>query len=130
MIILDKENPKYIENDFFTEKELIYQLNNNPFAKYILYQKESKIVGYIYYSEIYDKLEINQIEVLPIYRKQNIGTTMLNYLINLNKDITLEVKESNYPALLLYEKVGFKKLAIRKKYYGNEEGILMGILKS
>ena len=50
----------------------------------------------------------------------------MDYLINkVNKDITLEVKEDNVPALKLYEKYGFKKVAIRKGYYNGIDGILM-----
>ena len=39
--------------------------------------------------------------------------------------ITLEVKKSNISAIKLYEKCNFKSVSIRKKYYGNEDGILM-----
>ena len=55
---------------------------------------------------------------------------MLEYLlINISKDITLEVRESNYPAINLYKKFGFTKLAIRKNYYKNEDALLMGTKK-
>lgn len=33
--------------------------------------------------------------------------------------ITLEVNESNLPAIELYKKLGFKTLGKRKKYYNN-----------
>ena len=33
--------------------------------------------------------------------------------------ITLEVRESNVPALKLYEKLGFKAAGKRKKYYSD-----------
>jgi len=46
-------------------------------------------------------------------------------LIKKMKDITLEVKENNYPALALYKKFQFKQVAIRKGYYEGTDGILM-----
>ena len=41
------------------------------------------------------------------------------------KDISLEVRENNIPAISLYEKNGFEKKAIRKGYYKGIDGILM-----
>ena len=119
-----------INSILISEEQIINNLKNNPFGAYLLYQKDQKIVGYLYYSKIYDRIEVNEIEVLEIYRRQNIASSMLDYLlINISKDITLEVRESNYPAINLYKKFGFTKLAIRKNYYKNEDALLMGTKK-
>ena len=42
-----------------------------------------------------------------------------------DKNITLEVKIDNYPAIKVYEDNGFKMVAIRKGYYNGIDGILM-----
>ena len=42
-----------------------------------------------------------------------------------NKPSTLEVKINNYIAINLYQKYGYKKVAIRKGYYNGVDGILM-----
>ena len=39
--------------------------------------------------------------------------------------IMLEVRESNISAIKLYEKNGFIEINRRKKYYGNEDAIIM-----
>ena len=39
--------------------------------------------------------------------------------------ITLEVAVNNEPAISLYKKFGFREVALRKFYYGDEDGILM-----
>ena len=119
-----------INSILISEEQIANNLKNNPFGAYLLYQKDKKIVGYLYYSKIYDRIEVNEIEVLEIYRRQNIASSMLEYLlINISKDVTLEVRESNYPAINLYKKFGFTKLAIRKNYYKNEDALLMGTKK-
>lgn len=119
-----------INSILISKDQIINDLKNNPFGAYLLYQKDKKIVGYLYYSKIYDRIEVNEIEVLKIYRRQNIASSMLDYLLsNISKDITLEVRESNYPAINLYKKFGFTKLAIRKNYYKNEDALLMGTKK-
>lgn len=131
ILVTPKNLTKVNINSILISKEQIANnLKNNPFGAYLLYQKDKKIVGYLYYSKIYDRIEVNEIEVLKIYRRQNIASSMLEYLlINISKDITLEVRESNYPAINLYKKFGFTKLAIRKNYYKNEDALLMGTKK-
>lgn len=131
ILVTPKNLTKVNINSILISKEQIANnLKNNPFGAYLLYQKDQKIVGYLYYSKIYDRIEVNEIEVLEIYRRQNIASSMLEYLlINISKDITLEVRESNYPAINLYKKFGFTKLAIRKNYYKNEDALLMGTKK-
>ena len=37
----------------------------------------------------------------------------------------ITVNEQNKPAIHLYEKLGFEKLGVRKKYYNNNNGIIM-----
>lgn len=102
-------------------------LKNNIFLKGLVYTDEI-IKGVLIYNLIYDRIEIEYIIVHPNYRKQGIATKLLNNLIYNNKNIsniTLEVRNSNIPAIKLYENNGFEKVAIRKNYYGSEDGILM-----
>jgi ribosomal protein S18 acetylase RimI-like enzyme len=42
-----------------------------------------------------------------------------------DKNITLEVKEDNTPALKLYKKFDFEEKAVRKGYYNGVDGLLM-----
>ena len=99
---------------------------NNDFMHIITY-KDSIIKGVLVYSLIYDRVEIDYIIVDEKYRNHGIATKLLNYVIENNNisNITLEVRESNVIAINFYEKNGFKKAAIRKNYYKNEDAILM-----
>ena len=104
---------------------MLNDINNNPFGRVLVYIKDNIVLGYLYYSDIYDRIEINQIEVDEKFRCLGIASSLLKELIKLEKDITLEVRENNVPAIKLYEKFGFKKVAIRNKYYGNIDAVLM-----
>ena len=99
---------------------------NNDFMHIITY-KDSIIKGVLVYSLIYDRVEIDYIIVDEKYRNHGIATKLLNYVIENNNisNITLEVRESNVIAINFYEKNGFKKAALRKNYYKNEDAILM-----
>ena len=123
---ITKDNINDLEYDnFLEEQELKESLNNNPFGKYLIY-KEKEILGYIYYSDIYERVEINNFLVKEIHRNCGIGNTLLKFLTEtVDKTISLEVRIDNYNAIHLYEKYGFKKQAIRKNYYDGIDGILM-----
>ena len=123
---LDINNIDKITNSFINKEYLINEFNNNPYAKCIMYEEDNNILGYLYYSDIYDRIEINQIEVLESQRGKGIGSKLLKYLVDNNtKSITLEVKETNDIAIKLYKKYGFKEVAKREKYYQGIDGILM-----
>ncbi|MGZ7144902.1 GNAT family N-acetyltransferase, partial [Streptococcus pyogenes] len=52
---------------------------------------------------------------------------LMNTLSGRSEPVFLEVRESNKAARGLYEKFGFKKVGLRKKYYQNpvEDAVLM-----
>ncbi len=84
--------------------------------------------GYLYAQNLIDHVDLLSIVVDYKYRKNNIGTNLMNYLINnycYHKDIFLEVAIDNIPAISLYTKLGFKVVNIRKNYYNNKDAFLM-----
>ena len=115
-----------IDNSFINKDYLENELNNNPYAKVLLLKEDNKVIGYIYYSDIYERVEINQFEIDENYRNKGNGNLLLQAMINkVHKDITLEVREDNTFAIKVYEKNGFIKTATRKGYYNGVDGILM-----
>ncbi len=116
--------------DNFTYKLTRNEFSTNPYLKIFTYVEKDKIIGFLLYSLIYDRIEIEQFEVTTKERRKGIGNKLLNYLIekyqdNNIKNITLEVKEDNIAAINLYKKYGFKKVSTREKYYDGINGILM-----
>lgn len=69
-----------------------------------------------------DECELYRIAILPQYRGRGHANSLMTYLVNVCKErkiknIFLEVRCSNTPAIKLYEGFGFEIAAIRKKYY-------------
>ena len=125
IIEITKNNINKYSNELLNDEELINNLDNNPYGNYIAYIDDT-LIGYIYYSKIYDRLEINNILVDESRRREGIASKLFDYLLEKeNLPITLEVDETNNKAINLYKKIGFKEVSIRKNYYGNHDGILM-----
>lgn len=120
-------------DDFWNENILKSELQN-PFSIYIMAKLESKIVGFAGMIDTIDQMEITNIVVKKDYRKNGIGNILLNRLISLAKEnkkseIILEVNENNISAIKLYEKNGFKKCGLRKRYYNNTDNAIIMNLK-
>lgn len=125
-MIYELTNIDELDNSFISKEYIMDELNNNPYAKVLIIKDNNTIIGYLYYSDIYERVEINQIEIDFFHRNCGYGKKLMDYLINtIDKDITLEVNEKNIYAIKLYESVNFKKVAIRKNYYNGVDGILM-----
>ncbi len=127
---LDINKISELESSFnYVLKDVNNNLLNNPFSHYLLFIEEDKILGYLNYYLMYDRIEIANFNVLDEYQNKHIGTKIIEYLIkeysNKVDNITLEVKEDNSKAIYIYEKMGFVKKAIRNGYYDGVDGLLL-----
>lgn len=107
---------------------------NNPSCLYLAAVDGDTLVGYIGVQTVLDEGYINNVAVRPEYRRKGIAAALISLLINEARAIglafmTLEVRESNAPAIALYEKLGFTTVGRRKNYYEKprEDAILMTI---
>ncbi len=135
IIELTKNNKEIIEDLENKFKEIfkvgvLDDFKNNPYTKYLVYLIDNKVVGFLNYYLIYDRIEIVNFNVLDEFQNKHIGSSLIERLINLSKEnnllnITLEVKENNEKAIYLYLKYGFKKVSIRKNYYNGVNALLM-----
>ncbi|MBI2773719.1 MAG: ribosomal protein S18-alanine N-acetyltransferase [Chloroflexi bacterium] len=79
-----------------------------------------------------DEAHITTFAVLPEHRRKRIGERMLQRLFEVaevmgGQWLTLEVRVSNLPAQRLYEKYGFRRAGVRRRYYSdnNEDALIM-----
>ena len=115
IIELKKNELNIINNTFISKKYVENEFNANPFSRFFILKMNKEIIGYIYYSDIYERAEINQFEINFIHRNCGYGNILLKETIKiLKKDISLEVNKENQIAIKLYEKNSFKVKAIRK----------------
>ena len=105
--------------DIFNEYQENYSFVDSDFLKIYSYVTNDKVVAFLLFNVMYEKCEIVDIFVLKEYRNKGITN---DYTVD---NITLEVSMLNKNAINLYEKLGFKKIAVRKNYYKDSDGILM-----
>ena len=122
--ILDIER-KCFSNPWSADS-FISEINNEIGSNWV-YMIDSKLVGYLFGWYIKDEFHINNIAVHEDFRRLGIAEKMIGDIILkfILKNIFLEVSKLNSRAILLYEKIGFKKNGVRKKYYNdNSDAIL------
>lgn len=103
---------------------------HNPFARILLYEDDNCVKGYLLYSIMYERMEVEQLYVHPNYRRRGIASALLDHLIktahqNQIQNISLEVRQSNNAAIALYQKFLFIQVGVRSHYYQGEDAILM-----
>lgn len=115
-----------IKNNFVEKYDVINNLKKDYFHIYV-YVVEKEIAGFLQIENHYEITDVINIAVDQKYQNKGIGTSLINHLISNTaaEKIMLEVNENNVPAIRLYKKVGFKEIHRRKKYYENDDAIIM-----
>lgn len=93
-----------------------------PTRSYLVAEREGAIVGYGGIMAIPPTADLQTIAVAEREHGRGTGTSMLEALIGLAVDagcaeMLLEVRSDNAPALALYSRRGFERIALRRDYY-------------
>lgn len=115
----------------WTRAQLISQLPDEN-HDFIVMEADGEAIAYVGMMYVLDEGYISNVAVSPAYRRQGIADKLISQLLKSAEDkelsfVTLEVRQSNMPAIRLYEKNGFIKVGQRKNYYDlpKEDAILM-----
>ncbi len=84
--------------------------------------KNGNLVAYVSCYHIIPEMEILNVAVIEAERRQGIGRRLLGLVLQAGvkmgmQKATLEVRESNFPAIRLYRSLGFKTCGSRRRYY-------------
>ncbi len=109
-----------------------HELTQNRNARYVVARAGNRVAGYAGIWLMVDEAHITTFAVHPGFRRQRIGERLLQRLFEIaavmNAEwLTLEVRASNLPAQRLYEKYGFRRAGVRRRYYSdnNEDALIM-----
>lgn len=116
----------------WSEESFRTEISENERAFYIVAEIEGALAGYAGLWAILDEGHITNVAVNPKFRRKGIGSAIVGTLLEVCEDsglcsFTLEVRESNMGARLLYEKFEFKPAGVRKGYYtdNGEDAVIM-----
>ena len=87
---------------------------------------EQGVIGYVVLLCVLDEMTVMDIAVVPQQKQKGIASLLMDAAIKYSHQskmtrLMLEVRASNLPAIKLYEKYGFKNIAIRKNYYKQKQ---------
>ena len=116
----------------WTEENLRSSLANKTDYFFVALDEEEDVIGYIGVSVVADSCFVNNIAVYPACRRQGVGTALMKIAI-MTADargtdfISLEVRESNFAAIALYQSLGFEEMGRRKNFYRRpqEDALIM-----
>ena len=85
---------------------------------------EARILGFCTVQVAADEATLNAITVDPAARGRGCGAQLLQELLHRlaaegTATVYLEVRTQNAPAIALYEKTGFERTGLRKRFYQN-----------
>ena len=127
MLASDVACVEKIEKDCFSSpwkyEDLLYHAENRD-SHFLVAENGKKVAGYIGVIETAGEAYITNIAVLPDFRRRGLAKALLNTAADGARErgcefITLEVRESNFAAISLYEGAGFMKAGIRKNFYSD-----------
>lgn len=99
--------------------------------QFLCAEDETGPLGYVGLMTVLDEGYISNVAVAPEARRRGIADALLTELAARTCEtlsfLTLEVRESNVPAIALYEKHGFSVVGRRRSYYEKpqEDALLM-----
>ncbi len=95
-------------------------------------EETSRLIGYLVISRYVDAWHVMNLAVAPAERRRGIASALMERLFELTagdgrRGYTLEVRESNEPAIKLYERFGFRPAGRRRGYYhdNREDALIM-----
>lgn len=111
------------QEDSFSKQQFVYLIVRSKGAFYVV-QEEDRLIAYVslLFHEGTRYLRVYSIAVHPDFRGKSLGQRLMEQTARVAceykaEKITLEVKESNTPAIGLYMKNGFIPTGIKPHYY-------------
>lgn len=110
-------------SDPWSEKSVASELENK-LSFWLVAMDGDRVAGYVGSQTVLGETDMMNIAVHPDYRRQGVAEALVTSLVAQLREqgsnsLTLEVRASNTPAQMLYEKMGFTLVGKRSNYYRN-----------
>ena len=110
-------------SDPWSKNSIASELNSR-LSDWLVVTEGEQVVAYVGSQTVIDSSDMMNIAVHPDFRRRGIAEMLVAALEEQlrqrgSKMLLLEVRDSNVPAIALYEKLGFHQAGLRKNYYRN-----------
>ena len=105
---------------------------SEPTRTYLVIEDEYEVLGYAGLMVVGDEAHVTTVVVHPDRREDRLGTRLMLGLAaeaieQGAKSMTLEVRASNEAAQRLYRRFGMAPVGVRKRYYHDEDAMIMWV---
>lgn len=115
--LVKKLEKRCFSTNYFNEKEIEEMYENDRYSFWGVWYGGT-LAGYLITYDSVDVHEIIKVGVDDEYRGRGLGGKLIEKSFeSMETDLMLEVRESNKSAIRLYEKLGFRKIGLRRGYY-------------
>lgn len=109
--------------DPWSERSISSEITN-PLSLWIVACDGDAVVGYVGSQSVVGEADMMNLAVSAQYRRQSIAQRLVTALEEKLsafgvRSLTLEVRDSNVPAIALYNKLGYVQVGRRPNYYHN-----------
>jgi len=120
-----KEMEEKCFSDPWSEK-ILQETFENPTDYIFVLEDQGSLIGYVNVRVGIGQGELMRIAVIPERRGEKLSVILMKRAMNCLKghgcrEVTLEVRAGNIPAVMLYESFGFVREGLRRGYYQNPE---------
>ncbi len=103
---------------------------DKPDSRCTVAVEDGEVIGFLAFEQIVDEGSVVEVAVMPAYRRHGVARKMIERATEDAADLRnvfLEVRQGNAPALALYDSLGFERIAVRKDYYDKpkENAVIM-----
>ena len=121
-------------SDPWSENSIAYELTSR-LSYWLVAVEDGQVLGYIGSQSVLGESDMMNVAVHPDHRRKGIAEALVEALSRDLKErgnvcLTLEVRDSNTPAIALYEKLSFTQVGLRKNYYRNPKEDALILRKS
>lgn len=105
----------FLNSDFFEKVKSDMRNMYIPGSDTWVFETDKRVVGFVSMIEN----EIGGLFVLPEYHSQGIGSALVSFVSDFNKELEVEVFKKNKIGRSFYDKIGFN---LKKDYFHEQSG--------
>lgn len=113
-------------------EDMEYEITQNGAARYCVLEEDSVVQAYAGVWFLLGEGHVTSVAVHPDARRRGYGERIMEHMMGMAAELgaaflSLEVRQGNLSAQMLYKKLGFKKAGIREGYYDDtgEDAVIM-----